>query len=555
MKIRRQAMYNSYENVMVEALKKQNAEVLFGSAFYPYLFQSSKDIQFSPLTHEQSVIHAADGYARATGKPGIAFITTDYGLTNAVTGIATAQIDSVPLIVFVKQCKQFDTYLDIEAITKPISKYYFQIRKRKHIPSIIAEAYQLALAGRNGVIIIEYNPTENDESEQYNDIDSPILTTIQKKHPNVNMNQLNHIVSLIKNAKKPVLLIGGGVIASGASDVLRKFLDQTNIPFVSTLMGLGAIEADHPLHLGMVGMHGTFAANRAVHRADLLVCLGVRFSDRITGKTKGFSPHSTKIQIEIDPAEVNKNIVVDFPIIMDILQFLQTINPLLQDFTLDHWVEEVLTWRKTSPQFSNATSELKPDKIIKLLYSHAHKDVIVATDVGQHQMWTALHYPFQQPRHLLTSGGFGTMGYGLPASIGGALANQNQQVICVTGDGSIQMNIQELFHVANNKLNIKIVILRNGYLGMVRQWQQLFYKNKYSQVKISSPDFIGFATSIGITGYQAKTEKEAEEMIKKAFQIDGPVLLDFIIEEEVNVYPIVPPGGNNTDAILGEDNK
>jgi acetolactate synthase I/II/III large subunit len=555
MKIRRQAMYNSYENVMVEALKKQNAEVLFGSAFYSYLFQSSKDIQFSPLTHEQSVIHAADGYARATGKPGIAFITTDYGLTNAVTGIATAQIDSVPLIVFVKQCKQFDTYLDIEAITKPISKYYFQIRKRKHIPSIIAEAYQLALAGRNGVIIIEYNPTENDESEQYNDIDSPILTTIQKKHPNVNMNQLNHIVSLIKNAKKPVLLIGGGVIASGASDVLRKFLDQTNIPFVSTLMGLGAIEADHPLHLGMVGMHGTFAANRAVHRADLLVCLGVRFSDRITGKTKGFSPHSTKIQIEIDPAEVNKNIVVDFPIIMDILQFLQTINPLLQDFTLDHWVEEVLTWRKTSPQFSNATSELKPDKIIKLLYSHAHKDVIVATDVGQHQMWTALHYPFQQPRHLLTSGGFGTMGYGLPASIGGALANQNQQVICVTGDGSIQMNIQELFHVANNKLNIKIVILRNGYLGMVRQWQQLFYKNKYSQVKISSPDFIGFATSIGITGYQAKTEKEAEEMIKKAFQIDGPVLLDFIIEEEVNVYPIVPPGGNNTDAILGEDNK
>ncbi len=555
MKIRRQAMYNSYENVMVEALKKQNAEVLFGSAFYSYLFQSSKDIQFSPLTHEQSVIHAADGYARATGKPGIAFITTDYGLTNAVTGIATAQIDSVPLIVFVKQCKQFDTYLDIEAITKPISKYYFQIRKRKHIPSIIAEAYQLALAGRNGVIIIEYNPTENDESEQYNDIDSPILTTIQKKHPNVNMNQLNHIVSLIKNAKKPVLLIGGGVIASGASDVLRKFLDQTNIPFVSTLMGLGAIEADHPLHLGMVGMHGTFAANRAVHRADLLVCLGVRFSDRITGKTKGFSPHSTKIQIEIDPAEVNKNIVVDFPIIMDILQFLQTINPLLQDFTLDHWVEEVLTWRKTSPQFSNATSELKPDKIIKLLYSHAHKDVIVATDVGQHQMWTALHYPFQQPRHLLTSGGFGTMGYGLPASIGGALANPNQQVICVTGDGSIQMNIQELFHVANNKLNIKIVILRNGYLGMVRQWQQLFYKNKYSQVKISSPDFIGFATSIGITGYQAKTEKEAEEMIKKAFQIDGPVLLDFIIEEEVNVYPIVPPGGNNTDAILGEDNK
>ncbi|KAB8125891.1 biosynthetic-type acetolactate synthase large subunit [Gracilibacillus oryzae] len=536
--------------LLVKALEDEKTDTLFGSVFQlPFL--QPKQAKLIQLTHEQSIIHAADGYARATGKPGIAFITTEYGLTNAVTGIATAQIDSIPLVIFIQKSRKYAAQMDIESITKPVSKYQYTINRPADIPTIVARAVNTSLANRPGVVIVDFDESvlncESELSEPFS-----ILSATQNNVEKIPEKQILKIFHVMEKAERPVLIIGGGVIASGASNELLDFIKKTKIPFTFTLMGLGAIDSDHPSNLGMLGMHGTFAANRAVHRADLLICLGVRFSDRITGRTNGFSPNLRKIQVEIDPAEVNKNISVDFPIICDIKEFLIHINPLLEDYKSLQWCEEVNNWRKNSPQFSNSASMLKPDHIIRQLHKHAPEDVIIATDVGQHQMWTALHYPFHLPRHFLTSGGFGTMGFGLPAAIGGAVSQPDQPVICVTGDGSIQMNIQELFHVAKYNLNIKIAILRNGYLGMVRQWQQLFFKNKYSQVKITSPDFIRFAQSIGMSAYKATTNKEAEYIIQKAFEIQGPVLLDFIIEEEVNVFPIVPPGGNNTDAIQHE---
>ncbi|SER52347.1 acetolactate synthase, large subunit [Gracilibacillus ureilyticus] len=538
----------SVASLFIHSLEQESVDTVFGSMFHSLFFNERKKINYIQLTHEQSVIHAADGYARATGKPGVAFITTEYGLTNAITGIATAQIDSIPLVVFIQKDSNKNRQLDVESITKSISKYHYTIRKSADIHTITAQAIKNSLLNRPGVIIIEF-----DESVLLRKSEQPVvyklLSSLERNHTKLSLKHLEKIIAAIKCAKKPVLIIGGGVIAGNASNELLYFIKKTKIPFTSTLMGLGAVNVKHPLHLGMLGMHGTFAANRAVHRADLLICLGVRFSDRITGKTRGFSPKSLKIHVEIDPSEVNKNIPVDYPVIGDVKDFLLKINPEFDQYRPHHWYNEVIKWRKISPQFNQSKSKLGPERIIKLLHTHAEKNVIIATDVGQHQMWTALHFPFDKPRKLLTSGGFGTMGFGLPAAIGGAISHPGQSVICVTGDGSIQMQIQELFHVAKYNLNIKIVILRNGYLGMVRQWQQLFYNNKYSQVKITSPDFVSFANSLGVRAFQASSESDADIFIKKAFQYDGPVLLDFLIEEEGNVFPIVPPGGNNTDAL------
>ncbi|WP_058307977.1 biosynthetic-type acetolactate synthase large subunit [Gracilibacillus massiliensis] len=543
---------NQCGQLFIDSFKKANCATVFGSVYQSIFLNRDQGFHHQQLTHEQSIIHAADGYARATGKTGVAFVTTDFGITNAVTGIATAQIDGIPLLVFVQKNQYTDECLDVETITKPICKHYFHLKHHENITSIIKEANKLALSGRKGVIIIEFSSNLFIEANN-NQLHPKQLTSIEKMDSNISMKQLDHIVNQIQHAKQPILLIGGGVIHSGASSIVNAFIKKTQIPFTSTLMGLGAIGVEDPLHLGMLGMHGTYAANRAVHQCDLLICLGVRFSDRITGKTKGFSPDSIKIQIEIDPAEVNKNVAVDLPVIGDIQDVLTMIVDRLDGFCANHWGNQVIKWKKTSPQFSKSTSLLKPDAIIREVHRFSPENTVVATDVGQHQMWTALHYPFDRPRQLLTSGGFGTMGYGLPAAIGAAVSGNNQPVVCFTGDGSIQMNIQELYHVAKNNLNVKVIILRNGYLGMVRQWQQLFYKNKYSQVKITSPDFLSVAESFGISGFRATNYEEAVNIIRKAFANDQPGLLDFVIEEEVNVYPIVPPGGKNTDAIQHEN--
>lgn len=511
----------------------------------------NNDFSITSLVHDQATVHAADGYSRATGQVGISFLQADQSVASAITSIATAMLDSVPLLVLLNSSDR-DTRLQVDPFTmsQALIKDYMRPVSKKDILPTLNDGLILARSGRPGVVIIEcdfslFNEPIVDEDYSFVKANAiPKMSIIKDE-------QIDRIAEALQDAKQPLLLVGGGAVISGAHNELLHFINKIKIPFVSTLMGLGAVDEDHPLHLGMVGMHGTYSANRAVHKADLLVCLGVRFSDRITGNIKGFSPHSKKIQVDIDPAEINKLIAVDIPIIGDIKQVLASININNLTKTPEIWRDKTLEWHQRSAKFHKVTHEqLDPSMIISSLQRNAKLDALIATDVGQHQMWTAHHYRLKGPRQFLTSGGFGTMGYGLPAAIGGAKKKENQQVILVSGDGSFQMNLQELITVSREQLNIKIAVFQNGYLGMVRQWQQLFYKRQYSEVKISSPRFDLVAESYGIPSGTANTIEEALTLIKQAMETDGPFLMTFIIEDEKNVYPIVPPGGSNTEAIL-----
>lgn len=508
------------------------------------------DFPVTSLVHDQATVHAADGYSRATGKVGVCFLHNHQAIPSAVTAIATAKLDSVPLVILLNTSDHESRMsADPFSMTQALIKDYVRVTDKTNLLPLINESLYLAKEARPGIVIVEvdFNLFQDEIDD---DFKQPIRsdTSTLKMMKNY---QTNDILTAIKTAQQPVVLVGGGTVSGDANVELRAFIEKTEIPFVSTLMGLGAIDEDHPLHLGMVGMHGTHSANRAVHKADLLICLGVRFSDRITGNIKGFSPHSKKIQIDIDPAEINKLIPVDLPIIGDVKKVLQQLNQQPLPKVTKVWQTETLSWQQTSAKFHKVTHELlDPSIILTTLQQEADSDCVVATDVGQHQMWTAHHFRLRGPRQFLTSGGFGTMGYGLPAAIGGARKKPNQQVILVSGDGSFQMNLQELITVSRERLNIKIAIFQNGYLGMVRQWQQLFYSRKYSEVKISSPDFTSLADSYGINSGQANTIEEAKALIKQAMKTDGPFLMSFTIEDEKNVYPIVPPGGSNTEALL-----
>ncbi|CQR48479.1 Acetolactate synthase large subunit [Paraliobacillus sp. PM-2] len=541
--------------MLSDFLKEKDIKTIFQSNRNS-LFLDQHGLENIQLIHEQSVVHAADGYSRATGKPGVAIITADSGLTNAITSMGTAQLDSVPMVIFAQHVTtQIDQQLDVEGVTKAVAKYTITVLSIDQFPAAINEAFYIATTDRPGIVIVSLPANLLEETMECK-VSTPTDISQWNSTKTIPASLLNRVIDTVETAKKPVLLVGGGTVISGANEVLKAFINKTKIPFVSTLMGLGAVPVNHHLHLGMVGMHGTFAANRAVHQADVLICLGVRFSDRITGKTKGFSPYSRKIQIDIDPAEVNKKIEIDDPVIGNVKQVLQLLSQQIKQLDFPTWHQEVQSWNKKSSRFHQSKQHLiGPDQIIQALHEKAATDAIIATDVGQHQMWTAHHYPFELPRRFLTSGGFGTMGYGLPAAIGGAFSSPNQQVVCITGDGSIQMNIQELITAVHYNLNIKIAILKNGYLGMVRQWQQLFYQRNYSQVKISSPDYVKLAESYGAMGLRANSVNEAKEIILTAFQTEGPVMMEFTIEDERNVYPIVPPGGNNTDALAEAEEK
>ncbi|WP_440897693.1 biosynthetic-type acetolactate synthase large subunit [Amphibacillus sp. Q70] len=539
-----------YQRLM-DIFKQEEVEVLFQTATKHSLLAQNEHFFIAEFIHDQAAIHAADGYSRTTGKVGVGWVTSESGVTNAITALGTAQLDSVPLVIFVEhQTHSIDQQLDVDGLTKSITKYNFTPASANELIAMTKAAFKIARGGRPGIVVIDF---DQKILQQLYDSDLQILIDIsdqQSTKKPVPPYRIKKFSSLIAKAKQPVVIVGGGCVIGNANRALNDFFNKTQIPFVSTLMGLGAINENHPLHLGLLGMHGTFAANRAVHRADLLICLGVRFSDRITGNIKGFSPNSIKIQVDIDPAEINKLIDVEHPIISDVNDVLNQLNGLDLKETNPDWLKLVASWHKKSARFHNSKHNLiDPSAIIRLLNKYANDDAIVSTDVGQHQMWTAHHYSFQKPRYFLTSGGFGTMGYGLPAAIGGAMAKPNQQVICVSGDGSFQMNLQELITAVHYQLNIKIAILKNGYLGMVRQWQQLFYERHYSQVQISSPDFVKLAESYGVKGLAAETIEEAQIIIKEAMAIAGPVLMTFTIEDELNVFPIVPPGGNNTDAL------
>ncbi|WP_420848132.1 biosynthetic-type acetolactate synthase large subunit [Neobacillus citreus] len=542
---------------MLEALHELGVECVFGchnDGLFPTELSGTRYIQ---LQHEQAAVHAADGYARSTGKPGVVILTTAAGVTSGITGIATAYSDSVPIVVIAGPLSanplngESAKELDIAGITMPITKYSFKTGAVQ-LQDVLDNALKLAVEGRPGPVLVELTTksvTMGAERMSHSRAPSGERTN------ETGRKSINHAKELIENARKPVLFVGGGVIASGAASHLREIAERSRIPVVSSMLGIGAMDTGNPLFLGMLGMHGTYAANKAVHHCNLLISIGVRFSDRVTGKVSGFSPKSKKIHVDIDPAEINKIISVDLPIVKDAAEFLFQLKEELDYDRIrangEVWVNEAVDWKRTVPRFEKSKSVLSPQTVIRTLAEFSEEDTVVVTDVGQHQIWTAHHYQFTRPRTLVTSGGLGTMGYGLPAAIGAAAGtHQETPVLCVSGDGSFQMNLQELITAVRYRLPIKIAILNNGYLGMVRQWQELFYHGRYSSVKIGSPNFAGVAEAYGVAGFRARSEEEARRIIEEAMSLDGPALMEFDVVEEENVYPMVPPNHSNHQLIL-----
>ncbi len=562
-------MYGTEENqqsimssseLFIQSLLAEKAELVFGS-IQPSGYELSsalhecEPLKYVTLQHEQAATHAADGYARATGKPGVVLIPANSGITKAVTGIATAHLDSVPLVVFVYQESSLDETrkMDINGVTLPIAKHFFHITEMTQLQQTIKEAFYIACDGRPGPVIVEISgELENARAVDWKRKAELQIQMKPKETYPFSKNLLKQIKQEIEQAKKPVLFVGGGVNISGAGELVVKLAEKAQIPVVSSLMGLGSIPSVHSLFLGMLGMHGTFAANKAVHQSDLLICLGVRFSDRVTGRVSGFSPHSKKIQVDIDPAEINKIVSVDIPITGDVKSLLQQLQA--EEITANHseWASVATSWKRTAPGIGDARSLLKPQEILRLLNNYRNDISVIATDVGQHQMWTAIYYQFEKSRTFLTSGGLGTMGYGLPAAIGAAFANKGKSILCISGDGSLQMNLQEFITIAKYQLPIKLVILNNGYLGMVRQWQEMFFDRRYSSVKMSSPDFVALAEAFGIKAKRARNLDESNALLQEAFHDLQPFVLEFDISEEENVFPIVPPGKNNTEALFNK---
>ncbi|MCH1627612.1 acetolactate synthase large subunit [Fredinandcohnia quinoae] len=540
--------------MLVEALKQENVEVIFGypgGAVLPIYDKLYDSGIFHVLTrHEQGGIHAAEGYARISGKPGVVIATSGPGATNIVTGLADAMIDSLPLIVFTGQVASTvigsDAFqeADVLGITMPITKHSYQVRDVKDLPKIIKEAFYIATSGRSGPVLIDIPKDMSTFEAEFNyqqEIDLPgYQPTIQPNHL-----QIRKLVEAVSQAKKPVILAGAGVLHGKAAAELKEYAVQQNLPIAHTLLGLGGFPADHPLFLGMAGMHGTYTANMALYECDLLISIGARFDDRVTGNLKTFAPNATIAHIDIDPAEIGKNVPTKIPVVGDAKEVLKKlIHQNGKQGESKEWHDKLSGWKVEYPLcYENSADELKPQKLVELVYKYTYGEAIVTTDVGQHQMWAAQYYKFNNPNNWVTSGGLGTMGFGLPASIGAQLAEKNKTVVAILGDGGFQMTLQELSVIQELNLPIKIIILNNKALGMVRQWQEIFYEERYSHSLIpNQPDFMKLADAYGIKGLKATTEEEAEQILKEAFEYDGPVLMDFCVTPNENVYPMVAPG-------------
>lgn len=539
---------------LMDALKKQNVDVIFGypgGAVLPIYDKLYSSGLFHILTrHEQGSIHAAEGYARVTGKPGVVIATSGPGATNVVTGITDAMIDSLPLVIFTGQVATSvigtDAFqeADVLGITTPITKHNYQVRKTEDIPRIVKEAFHIASSGRPGPVLIDI-PKDiailSGFADEDPEMDLPgYQPTVQPNHL-----QIRKLVEAVSSSEKPVILAGAGVLHSKGADELKTYAQQQGIPVVHTLLGLGGYPADHSLFIGMGGMHGSYAANMALSTCDLLINIGARFDDRLTGNLKYFAPYATVAHIDIDPAEIGKNIPTKIPVVGNAKEALTDL--IAQDGKkpeVTKWIETINAWKKDFPLcYRNDTGALKPQKVIELLHQYTNGEAIVVTDVGQHQMWAAQYYPFNRPHAWVTSGGLGTMGFGLPAAIGAQIAEPENIVISISGDGGFQMTNQELAVIAEMNLPIKIVIINNHALGMVRQWQEIFHEKRYSHSTFQTqPDFVKLADAYGIPGFKATTEAEAIVLIEKAVTMNGPVLLDLHVEPEENVYPMVSPG-------------
>ncbi|MFC1712081.1 biosynthetic-type acetolactate synthase large subunit [Candidatus Poribacteria bacterium] len=540
--------------ILIESLKREGVEVMFGISggtiidIFDVLYDDP-GIKFYITRHEQAAAHAADGYARATGKEGVCIATSGPGATNLVTGIATAYMDSIPIVAITGQVYSHlignDAFqeADVTGITRPITKHNYLVKDVADIATTVKEAFHVARTGRPGPVVLDIakdaqrNEAEFDYPEE---ADMRGYRPTYEGHPR----QIASAAEAINDAKKPVIYAGGGVIISGAHKELTELAEKAGIPVTTTLLGLGGFPETSELSLSMLGMHGTGYANHAVMESDLLIAVGARFDDRVTGKLETFAPEAKIIHIDIDPSAISKNVVVDIPIVGDAKRILTRLNKMVEKPDTESWLKRISELKRKYPlSYDQNGDTIKPQYVVEQIYEATKGDAIITTEVGQNQMWAAQFYKYTKPRTLLSSGGLGTMGYGFPAAIGAQIGCPDKMVFDIAGDGSIQMNIQELTTVVANKLPVKVAILNNGYLGMVRQWQDLFYDGRLSGVNLdTNPDFVKVAEAFGATGLRATKPEEVRPVIEQAINTPGPVFMDFIVDRVENVFPMVPAG-------------
>jgi len=540
--------------ILIESLKKEGVEIIFGYPggqvlpIFDQLYDSS--VKLMLVRHEQAAAHAADGYARATGKVGVCLATSGPGATNLVTGIATAYMDSIPMVAITGQVKTFlignDAFqeADITGITRPITKHNYLVEDIKDLARVVKEAFHIASTGRPGPVLIDIPSDIQMQEMEFvypENVDLRGYNPTYEGHPG----QIKRAAKAISDSKRPILYVGGGAIISNASEEVRALAIKNDIPVTMTLLGLGAFPATHKLALGMLGMHGTAYANHSIMESDLIIAVGARFDDRVTGKLDEFAPHAKVIHIDIDPASVSKNVDVEIPIVGDVKTILKELNKSVKKPDTKEWIARVEDWRKKHPLKYKDDEDLRPQYVVEQIYEATKGDAIITTEVGQNQMWAAQFYKFMKPRTMISSGGLGTMGYGFPAAIGAQVGCPDEVVFDIAGDGSIQMNIQELATAVINKLPIKIAILNNSCLGMVRQWQELFYKKRYSYTGLcyDSPDFVKLAESYGAVGMRITKKKDVRAAIDKAIKTKNVVVMDFRVVTDENVFPMVPAGG------------
>jgi acetolactate synthase-1/2/3 large subunit len=551
--------------MLLRSLLLEGVECVFGypggAVLYIYdAMHGNPDFRHLLTRHEQGAIHAADGYARSTGKVGVCIATSGPGATNLVTGIATAYMDSVPLVIITGNVPTSaigtDAFqeADITGITMPITKHSYLVRDVRELPRIVHEAFHIANTGRKGPVLIDI---PKDVSAQTAPFIWKEEINLRGYNPTVMPNklQVERLLKAIEQSERPVILAGAGVIHAGASEELMEFVRKTKIPVVTTLLGLGGFPSGHEMWIGMPGMHGCYAANKALQGCDLLISIGARFDDRVTMKVQGFAPHAKIAHIDVDPAEIGKTVPTEIPCVGDIKVVLQLAAQKAKPAKSAQWLETIRDWKQSHPlAYRPSDTEIKPQFVVEMISETTKGEAIITTDVGQHQMWVAQYYKFTRPRSLITSGGLGTMGFGFPSAIGAKIGNPDRLVVSINGDGGMQMCAQELAICAIHNIPVKIVVLNNTVLGMVRQWQEIIYDERYSHIDLAgSPDFVKLAEAYGVKGLRAKTPDEARKVWQEALDTPGPVLVEFVIPKFENVYPMVTQGNTLDDMILGDE--
>jgi acetolactate synthase-1/2/3 large subunit len=557
--------------IMLECLKQEGVDTVFGYPggtvinIYDELF-NFKEIRHILPRHEQAGTHAADGYARATGRVGVCFATSGPGATNTVTGIATAYMDSIPMVIITGQVPTpligNDAFqeVDIIGITRPCTKHSFLVKNVKDLALIMKKAFYIARTGRPGPVLVDL---PKDVQIAQTEFEYPETVEIRSYKPTTagHPRQIEKAMEMILKSHRPVMYVGGGVVLGNAADELTSLGRKLELPVTTTLMGLGAYPESDPNSLGMLGMHGAYCANMAMTNSDLIIAIGARFDDRVTGKLATFAPHAKIIHVDVDPTSIKKNVPVDLPIVGDVqdvlVKMIKQADKLMDKVAefkaaLEPWQADIAGWKEKHPiGYKNSDTIIKPQFVIQKLRELSDPDAIISTDVGQHQMWTAQFFQFNKPRTLLTSGGLGTMGFGLPSAMGAQAAFPGRQVITICGDGGIQMNIQEMATLVQNRLPVKIVILNNNFLGMVRQWQELFFDKRYSSTCMELPiDYVKLADAYGAKGFSTSNPDEVEQVIKAAFETEGPVIMEFMIAREEKVLPMVPAGAALNEMVL-----